>query len=126
MKTKRVLIVDDKETMRFLLSEVLRPLGQKIETAESGEEAIQKLAEKNFDLVIIDFLICTTNGLELLQNIKKICPSLAIIVVNTNGFETEILQKGALVCIPMPLNPSQIQLISQLLLDGSFSSTKLS
>ena len=46
MKTKRILIVDDQETMRFLLSEVLRPLGQKIETAESGEKALQKLAEK--------------------------------------------------------------------------------
>lgn len=124
METKRILIVDDKETMRFLLSEVVRPLGQEIETAESGERAIQRLAEKIFDLVIIDYLICATNGLELLQSIKKIYPSLAILVVNTNGFETEILQKGALACIPRPLNPSQLQLISQLLLNNPLPSTK--
>jgi CheY-like chemotaxis protein len=121
MKTKRILIVDDKETMRFLLSEVLMPLGKEIETAETGEKALQKLAEKSFDLVIIDYLICTPNGLELLQGIKKINPSLAILVFNANGFETEILQKGALACIPRPLNPSQLQLISQLLLNDSLS-----
>jgi CheY-like chemotaxis protein len=126
MKNKRILIVDDQETMRFLLSEVLRPLGQEIETAESGGKALQKLAEKNFDLLIIDYLICAPNGLELLQSIKKIYPSLAILVVNANGFETEILQIGALACIPRPLNPSRLQLISQLLLNDSLSSTKLS
>ncbi len=81
----------------------------------------QKLAEKNFDLVIIDCLICTKDDHDLLQSIKKIYPSLATLVVNANGFETEILQKGALVCIPRPLNPSRLQLISQLLLNDSLS-----
>jgi CheY-like chemotaxis protein len=123
MKTKRILIVDDKETMRFLLSEVLRPLGQEIETTESGEEAIQRLAEKIFDLVIIDYSICETNGLNLLQSIKKIYPYLAILVVSTNGFETEILQKGALACIPKPLSPSQLLIISQLILTNPLSQT---
>ena len=124
MKTKKILIVDDKETMRFLLSEVLRPLGQEIETAESGEKALQKLAEKNFDLVIIDCLVCTKNDRDLLQSIKKIYPYLAILVVNTDGFETEILQKGALACIPRPINPSQLQQMCQLLLNNPLSSPK--
>jgi CheY-like chemotaxis protein len=124
MKTKRILVVDDKETMRFLFSEVLRPLGQEIETAESGEKAFQKLAEKNFDLAIIDYLICTTKNFALLQGIKKIYPYLAILVVNTNGFEAEILQKGALACIPRPVNPSQLQRISQLILNNPLSSTE--
>lgn len=121
MKTKRILIVDDKETMRFLLSEVLRPLGQEIETAESGEKALQKLAEKSFDLVIIDYLMCKTNDLDLLQDIKETYPYLATLVINTNGSEKEILQKGALACIPRPLNPSQLKLISQLIINNPLS-----
>ncbi len=44
MKKKRILIVDDKETMRFLLTEALKPLGYKIETVGDGEAAIQPLA----------------------------------------------------------------------------------
>ena len=117
MKTKRILIVDDKETMRLLLSEALKPLSQELETAESGEGAIQKLAEENFDLLIIDYLICAPNSLELLQSMKKMYPSLPILVVNTNGLETKILQKGALACIPRPVNPSQLQLLSHLILN---------
>ncbi|HPD60908.1 MAG TPA: response regulator [Thermodesulfobacteriota bacterium] len=117
MKTKKILIVDDKETMRVLLSEVLRPLGQEIETAGSKNGAIQRLAEKIFDLVIIDNLICVTNGFELLQSMKKMYPSLPILVVNTNGFDAEILQKGALACIPRPVNPSQLHLLSHLILN---------
>ena len=124
MKVKRILIVDDKETMRFLLTEALRPLEQEIETAESGEKALRELTEKKFDLVIIDCLICMTTDLDLLQGIKKIYPSLAILVVNTNGFETEILQKGALACIPRPVHHSQLQLISQLILNYPLSSTE--
>lgn len=121
MKAKRILIVDDKQTMRFLLSEALRPLGQEIETAESGEKALQKLAEKSFDLAIIDCLICTTNELDLLLGIKNIYPSLPILVMNTNGCEGELLKKGALACIRRPLNTSQLQMISQLILNDNLS-----
>jgi DNA-binding NtrC family response regulator len=125
MKTKRILIVDDKETMWFLLSEVLRPLGQEIETAESGEKALQKLAEKSFDLVIIDCLICTTNDLDLLQSIKKIYPSLPVLVMNTNGCEGELLEKGALACIRRPLNTAQLKMISHLILSDTLSPAPL-
>jgi CheY-like chemotaxis protein len=125
MKTKRILIVDDKETMWFLLSEVLRPLGQEIETAESGEKAFQKLAEKSFDLVIIDCLICRTNFLDLLQGIKKIYSSLPVLVIETNGLEGELLEKGALACIRRPLNTSQLQMISQLILNNTLSPAPL-
>ena len=125
MNAKRILIVDDKEAMRFLLSEALRPLGQEIETAESGEKALQKLAEKSFDLVIIDCLICTTNDLDLLQSIKKIYLSLPVLVMNTNGCENEFLEKGALACIRRPLNTSHLQIISRLILIDTLSPAPL-
>ena len=121
MKAKRILIVDDKETMRFLLTEALRPLGQEIETAESGEKALRKLTEKSFDLVIIDYLICASNDLDLLQSIKKIDSSLPVIVIETNGCEGELLKKGALACIRKPLNASQLQMTSQLILNDILS-----
>jgi two-component system, sensor histidine kinase and response regulator len=116
MKKKRILIVDDKETMRFLLTEALKSLGYKIETAGNGETAIQQLAEKVCDLVIADCTISKMNGLELIQRIKKINPSLPILVVNTNGPESEILKSGALACVKGPLNTSQLQMIVQLIL----------
>ena len=117
MKKKRILIVDDKETMKFLLTETLKPLGYKIVTAENGDAAIKQLIENVCDLVIADYTISKINCLELLQRIKTINPSLPILVINTNGFKPEILQKGALACIPRPFNPSQLQLICRLLLN---------
>jgi CheY-like chemotaxis protein len=116
MKKKMILIVDDKETMRFLLTEALKPLGYKIETVGDGKAAIQQVAEKVYDLVIADYTISKMNDLELIRRIKKMNPSLPILVVNTNGPESEILKSGALACVKGPLNTSQLQMIVQLIL----------
>jgi two-component system response regulator HydG len=116
LKEKTILIVDDTETIKFLLTEALKPLGYKIETAGNGAAAIQQLAEKVYDLVIADYTISKMNGLELIQGLKKINPSLPILVVNTNGPEHEILKNGVLGCIKCPLNTSQLQMITKVIL----------
>lgn len=116
--------MDDEETMNFLLSETLGPLGYEIETAENGEAAIQQIAVKVYDLVITDYTISKMNGLELIRKIKRINPTLPVLVVNTNGAESEILKSGALACLQKPLNTSQLQMMSQLILDDPPSDRK--
>ena len=56
-RKKLVLIVDEAESVRFIISETLRPFGYEIDTAENGEAALQKIESKNYDLIITDYTV---------------------------------------------------------------------
>jgi len=118
MEQKKILIVDDKHTIRFLISEVLKPLGHEIDIAENGEIALQKISERSYDLVIADYLIFPITSLELVERIKTINPDLPVLITNTNGGEKELREKGAIACIKKPINFSQLFLLSKVILNN--------
>ncbi|MCX8012311.1 MAG: response regulator [Desulfobacterota bacterium] len=118
MEQKKILIVDDKHTIRFLIAEALKPLGHEIDIAENGEIALQKISEINYDLVIADYLIFPLTTLELVEKIKAINPDLPVLVTNTNGGEKELREKGVIACIKKPINFSQLFLLSKVILDN--------
>ncbi len=69
---KRILIVDDSEMTRRLISTAIRRLGDiEYEEANDGFEAIQKLAAKFFDLLVVDINMPNINGLELIGYCKQ-------------------------------------------------------
>ncbi len=68
----KVLIVDDFATMRRIIKNLLKQLGvEKMEEAEDGVKALQKLRSEKFDLVISDWNMPNMTGLELLQNVRN-------------------------------------------------------
>lgn len=68
----KILIVDDFTTLRMSLRSVLEQLGySKIDEAEDGQEAVGKLKEKDYDLIISDIDMPVMNGFELLDYVKK-------------------------------------------------------
>jgi putative two-component system response regulator len=118
MEKKRILIVDDEETVRILLFQALKFFGYEIDTVENGIEAIKRIASKTYDLIITDYRMPKMNGLELTRRIKMINPSIPVLVVTSDGPEGELLKSGALACIKKPFNISELQKISQDILDG--------
>lgn len=68
---KKILIVDDELSIRKVTGKILTRSGYDVELAEHGEEAIEKLRQKTFDLVILDMNMPRMNGLEFLRNISK-------------------------------------------------------
>lgn len=69
---KQILIVDDSEMTRRLISTAVRTLGDiEYEEAKDGFEAIQKLATKSFDLLFVDINMPNINGLELIDYCKQ-------------------------------------------------------
>ena len=69
---KKILIVDDSEMMRRLISTAIRGLGDiEYEEAKDGFEAIQKLPTKLFDLLFVDINMPNINGLELIDYCKQ-------------------------------------------------------
>jgi CheY-like chemotaxis protein len=69
---KRILIVDDSEMTRRLISTAVRRLGDiEYEEARDGFEALQKLPTKSFDLLFVDINMPNINGLELIDYCKQ-------------------------------------------------------
>ena len=77
----KILIVDDEKYLRELLSEVLQSHSHECETAGDGEEALTKLDQSRFDVVITDAMMPNMDGFTLLKNIKKTYPETAVVVI---------------------------------------------
>ena len=67
----KILVVDDEANIRLLYSEELKDEGYQVDTAATTAEAVEKLSEQTFDLVILDIKLKNESGIELLQKIVK-------------------------------------------------------
>jgi len=97
MKTK-VLLVDDEKDFVASLSERLALRNVDVTGAFSGDEALQLLQDQDFDVVILDVLMPGRDGLETLQDIKKIKPLTQVIMLTGHAtVETAIsgMKQGA-------------------------------
>jgi CheY-like chemotaxis protein len=87
----RLLIVDDEENMVLLLKETLLTDTEvyEIETAKSGEEAVIKIAQQPFDLIIADLKMPGIDGLEVIRAARAMSPSTRVILMTAYG-STEV------------------------------------
>jgi len=77
----RVLLVDDEEELVQTLSERLTLRDYDVSTAQSGQDAVDKLKGYNFDVVILDVAMPGMDGIEALREIKKIKPLTEVIML---------------------------------------------
>src|SRR6056297_112527 len=82
---KRVLVVDDDADIRTNFCDILSALGYVTETAADAEIALQMIAAEPFDVALLDYKLPGMNGVELYQQIKKVRPELATIIVSAHG-----------------------------------------
>lgn len=112
MKIKgKILVVDDEEGIRDILSRSLRIQGYAVATAQNGKEGIDKFKKEVFDLVISDIKMPEMDGVTFLDHIKKIDPDIeAIMVTAYETMETAIesLRKGAYDYISKPFSLEKI------------------
>jgi putative nucleotidyltransferase with HDIG domain len=100
-----ILIVDDEEHIRDLLSDTLAVRGYGIQTAENGLTALGVLGEREVDLVLLDMRMPIKDGLGLLDEITDKLPTLPVIIVTglaSNEEVQEALQRGAFSCLRKP------------------------
>jgi signal transduction histidine kinase len=94
----RLLVVDDEESVAFTVSEVLRLDGYVVDTALSGEEAIERLRETQYDLVLTDLHMESGDGLSVLAEVKRASPlTIAIVLTGFASLESAIaaMRQGA-------------------------------
>jgi two-component system response regulator PilR (NtrC family) len=76
-----ILVVDDEAGMRDFLTILLQKEGYAVQSVGNGEEALQILADRDFDLVITDLKMPRLSGLEVLQQIKQQNPDMGVILI---------------------------------------------
>jgi DNA-binding NtrC family response regulator len=84
---KRILVVDDEARVLFVLRHTLARVAEQyeVETASGGREALQKLAETDFDLVLTDLRMPDLDGIELSRQVRARSPDTAIIWMTAFG-----------------------------------------
>jgi len=81
----KVLVVDDQKNMRATTAILLRQAGYRVEEAEDGASAIQRLQQDAFDVVLTDLRMPSTDGMELLRAVQRASPETQVIVMTAYG-----------------------------------------
>ncbi len=113
MAGEKILIVDDEDGMRRLLSRVLTKQGYQVETAGSGSEAMALVAGEGFDLVITDIHMPGMGGLELMEELRGFDPALPVVVITAYGTvesAVQALRSGAYDYLTKPFETDEIRL----------------
>lgn len=107
----KILVLDDDEAIRALISTVLQRRGYQVLTAASASEGLQLIAEQQPELVLVDYQLPDRDGLSVLQEIKSCYPSCYVIMVTGMGNEelaVELMKAGASEYLQKPFNTRQL------------------
>jgi len=111
MVPKHILIVDDEENFRHMLSVILKKENYEVETASNGEEGLKKVALSPFDQILCDIRMPQMDGMEFLKKAQKTGVEATIIMMSAYGtIDTaiEAMKLGAYDYISKPFKPDEI------------------
>ena len=112
MKPKAcVLLVDDDKDMTETLSDILTDMNYRVETANNGLEAIEKVKTHSFDTVLLDIKMPGINGVETFKEIKKIRPEAVVMLMTAQSVEeliAEALEEGAYGIMHKPIDTTKL------------------
>jgi len=125
---QRVLVVDDEDSIRWVLGRCLEKAGYTVEFGENGSEAIRKATSDNFSLIILDIKMPDSNGLEVLKELKLIGIDIPVIIItaqNTVKNAIEAMKRGAYDYIAKPFNLDEVKLTVERAIENHENSKKL-
>ncbi|BHH82843.1 response regulator [Desulforhopalus sp. 52FAK] len=109
-----ILVIDDEARIREACTLVLTDHGFQVSSAPDGEEGLKMIASKHFDIVLVDLMMPTISGFDVLSEVRKNHPDSVVIVIT--GYATlehsiEAMKKGAFDFIPKPFTPDQLRAV---------------
>src|SRR4051812_11367022 len=108
----RILIADDHDSLRRGLAQALAEAGHDIEEAPNGNNAIEKLHEGTFDVVVSDLKMGGSTGLDVLKTAKTLHPSCAVILMTAFGSVStavEAMKAGAFDYVQKPFEIEEME-----------------
>ena len=119
MKTNRILIVDDEKNIRMTICQSLADMDVETDTAVNGEEALSKLKDKDFGLVLLDLRMPGMDGMRLLEKLREDRPDIRVVIITAHGTidsAVDAMKLGAVDFIQKPFTPREIRyLVSKII-----------
>jgi DNA-binding NtrC family response regulator len=109
----KILVVDDEEVICRSVARILSREEYEVETLLDGEEALRRLEDTVYDLVILDIMMPKVSGIEILQRIRESHPDTDVIMITgLSQIETAVqsMKLGAFDYIPKPFTPEELSL----------------
>jgi DNA-binding NtrC family response regulator len=121
MKTKaQVLVIDDDAVVGHSFDRVLSQKGYDVHTALSGEEGLDDIAARNYDIVFTDIKMPGIDGIEVAERIRRKCPWTPVVVITgygTSENEAKASVLGVSGFVRKPLTPEMIESITRKVLE---------
>ncbi len=114
MSEARLLLVDDEESFRQIVSRELRRAGYHVDEAGLVEEARRSLAQQSYHVVLLDVRLPDGNGLDLLQSIKQSLPATQVVILTAFGTVQEAIRAmkhGAFDFLSKPCKLGEIEAV---------------
>lgn len=94
MPQYKVLVVDDEAPIRELFNDLLKKENCTVKSVATGEEAVTKINEEDFDIVLLDIKLPGISGLETLKQVKAAKPNLVVIMITGFGYDDDLIKKS--------------------------------
>jgi CheY-like chemotaxis protein len=112
----RILLVDDEETIRYVLKEALVSEGYKVDVARDAFQAMERFKAAPYDLIITDIKMRGMDGIQLIREVKKSDSDLKIVIITAYGSLETVKEAAKLGVVEMISKPFKIQEIKDVLL----------
>lgn len=111
VRSARILVIDDEEAVRDVLSRMLMTKGHQVETASDGDEGIELFKKQPFDLVFTDLGMPKLSGWEVGKALKELNPKIPVVMITGWGMELnreKMSENGIDLMISKPFNFDQV------------------
>ena len=105
MSGEKLLIVEDEESIREVLKEILEDRGYRVYTAASAEEGLSVLDDAEIEVALVDVMLPGMSGLALLETIKKMPRDIEVLIMtgqSSAASAREAIRNGAFDCLQKP------------------------
>src|SRR5436190_1885668 len=108
----RILVVDDDETLRFSISEVLSEAGHETRSAKSGLDGLSVLErDPHFEVILSDVRMPEMGGLDFLRQLKRLYPDISVVMLTGHGTidsAVQAMREGAVNYLLKPIGKRQL------------------
>ena len=112
MSINNILVADDEESMRWVLSKALKKKGFAVDLAVDGDEALKLIRAHTYDLAILDIKMPGLSGLELLDRVRELKSELLVVIMTAEASmknAVEAMKRGAYDYITKPFHVAELR-----------------
>lgn len=123
-RKKAVLVIDDEPSVADALKLILTESGYDVEVYRNGKDAVDRLVNRRFDLVITDIRLPDMSGLDVLRHLRRSHRGVLAIVItahHTPELAAASLSLGAVAVLPKPFSPSDLLTVIKTAFHGHLS-----